>query len=123
MDGPLKELAKLEKLTAGGSGKGKAPSISDSLDSLLHSLHEARDAIQPGTVSPDLLLHLSQTVELKKKEVDDRQKEVYNSVSRLGKALDKVRTRCALTLTMLTSYRNFLRHSLLIRNSSHPLLL
>jgi len=85
----LKELAKLEKLTAGGSGKGKAPSISDSLDSLIHSLHEARDAIQPGTVSPDLLLQLSQTVELKKKEVDDRQKEVYNSLSRLGKALDK----------------------------------
>ncbi|KAJ7452477.1 CTLH/CRA C-terminal to lish motif domain-containing protein [Mycena galericulata] len=89
MDGPLKELAKLEKLTAGGSGKGKSPSIADSLDSLLYSLREARDAIQPGTVSPDFLLQLSQTVDLKKKEVDDRQKEIYNSVSRLGKALDK----------------------------------
>ncbi|KAJ7156026.1 hypothetical protein C8R43DRAFT_1087387 [Mycena crocata] len=89
MDGPLKELAKLEKLTAGASGKGKSPSISDSLDSLLHSLREARDAIQPGAASPDLLLQLSQTVELKKKEVEDRQKEIYSSVSRLGKALDK----------------------------------
>jgi hypothetical protein len=95
MDGPLKELAKLEKLTAGTSGKGKA-SISDSLDSLLLSLREARDAIQPGTVSPDLLLHFSQTVDLKKKEVDDRQKEIYSSISRLGKALDKVRTERSL---------------------------
>ncbi|KAJ6502600.1 CTLH/CRA C-terminal to lish motif domain-containing protein [Mycena sanguinolenta] len=88
MDGPLKELSKLEKLTANASGKGKV-TISDSLDSLLQSLREAKDAIQPGTVSPDLLLQLSQTVEVKKKEVDDRQREIYNSISRLGKALDK----------------------------------
>jgi hypothetical protein len=66
------------------------------LDSLLLSLREARDAIQPGTVSPDLLLHFSQTVDLKKKEVDDRQKEIYSSISRLGKALDKVRTERSL---------------------------
>ncbi|KAJ7109324.1 CTLH/CRA C-terminal to lish motif domain-containing protein [Mycena epipterygia] len=89
MDGPLKELAKLEKLTAAASGKGKSPSISDSLDSLLHSLREARDTIQVGPVSSDLFLQLSQTVELKKKEVDDRQKEIYSSLSRFGKALDK----------------------------------
>lgn len=93
MDGPLKELAKLEKLTAAASGKGKSPSISDSLDSLLHSLREARDDIQAGPVSSDFFLQLSQTVELKKKEVDDRQKEIYSSVSRFGKALDKVCTR------------------------------
>ncbi|KAJ6547509.1 hypothetical protein B0H19DRAFT_1221514 [Mycena capillaripes] len=88
MDGPLKELAKLEKLSAGTSGKGKS-SISDSLDSLLQSLREARDAIQPGAVSPDVLLQLSQAVDLRKKDVDDRQKEIYSSISRLGKALDK----------------------------------
>ncbi|KAJ7172529.1 ubiquitin-protein ligase E3 [Mycena filopes] len=88
--GPLKELAKLEKLTAGASGKGKA-SISTSLDALLDSLRQAKDAIQPGpaAVSPDLLLQLSQTVDLHKKDVDERQKEIYSSVSRLGKALDK----------------------------------
>ncbi|KAJ6630749.1 CTLH/CRA C-terminal to lish motif domain-containing protein [Mycena sp. CBHHK59/15] len=90
MDGPLKELAKLEKLTAGvSSGKGKSPSISDSLDSLLQSLREAKDSIEPGLVSPDLLIQLSQTVDLKKKEVDDRQKEIHSSLSRFGKALDK----------------------------------
>ncbi|KAJ7273660.1 ubiquitin-protein ligase E3 [Mycena haematopus] len=88
MDGPLKELSKLEKLTTSSSGKGKG-TISDSLDSLLQCLRETRDAIQPGTVSPDLLLQLSQTVDVKKKEVDDRQKEIYTSISRLGKALDK----------------------------------
>ncbi|KAJ7774771.1 CTLH/CRA C-terminal to lish motif domain-containing protein [Mycena metata] len=89
MDGPLKELAKLEKLTAGASGKGKA-SIPNSLDALLESLREAKDAIQPGTtVSPDLLLQLSQTVDLQKKEVEERQREIYSSISRLGKALDK----------------------------------
>ncbi|KAJ7097975.1 CTLH/CRA C-terminal to lish motif domain-containing protein [Mycena belliarum] len=89
MDGPLKELAKLENLTAGESGKGKSPSIADSLDSLLNSLHEARNAIHAGPVSSDLFSQLSQTVEIKKKEVDERQKEIYSSVSRFGKALDK----------------------------------
>ncbi|KAJ7685135.1 CTLH/CRA C-terminal to lish motif domain-containing protein [Mycena polygramma] len=88
MDGPLKELAKLEKLSAGTSGKGKA-SISDSLDSLLKSLRETKEAIQPGVVSPDALRQLSETVDLRKKEVDERQKEIYTSISRLGKALDK----------------------------------
>jgi len=52
-------------------------------------LHEARDAIQAGSVSPDVLLQLSQTAEAKKKEVEDRQKEIYSSLSRFGKALDK----------------------------------
>ncbi|KAJ6596838.1 hypothetical protein DFH09DRAFT_1272396 [Mycena vulgaris] len=86
MDGPLKELAKLEKLTA---GKGKSPSIADSLDSLLYSLREARDGIQASPAPSDLLLQLSQTVDLKKKEVEDRQREIYTSISRFGKALDK----------------------------------
>ncbi|KAJ7285889.1 CTLH/CRA C-terminal to lish motif domain-containing protein [Mycena rebaudengoi] len=87
---PLKELSKLEKLTAGTSGKGKSPSICDSLDSLLDSLRETKAAIQPGTsVPPELLIQLAQTVELKKKEIDERQKDIYNCLSRFGKALDK----------------------------------
>jgi hypothetical protein len=90
---PLKELSKLEKLTAGTSGKGKSPSICDSLDSLLDSLRETKAAIQPGTsVPPELLIQLAQTVELKKKEIDERQKDIYNCLSRFGKALDKVGT-------------------------------
>ncbi|KAF7294981.1 CTLH domain-containing protein [Mycena indigotica] len=90
MDAPLKELAKLEKLTA---SKGKGPSISDSLDALLISLREAKHAISESAASgitPDQVIkELGQAVDSKKKEVEERQKEVYNSVSRLGKALDK----------------------------------
>ncbi|KAF7304839.1 CTLH domain-containing protein [Mycena kentingensis (nom. inval.)] len=86
MDGPLKELAKLEKLTA-----TKSKAIPDSLDALLDSLRHAKHSIlaHPSSLSPDVLLHLSQTVDTKKKEVEDRQKEIYSSVARLGKALDK----------------------------------
>ncbi|KAG6832372.1 hypothetical protein H0H92_002640 [Tricholoma furcatifolium] len=87
MDGPLKELAKLEKLT---KAKGKAPSINDSLDAILSSLEEAKKAIEESDlVDEETLIQLSQTIETKKKDVDDRQKEVYSSISRLGKALDK----------------------------------
>lgn len=92
MDGPFKELAKLEKLTSNASSaKGKSPSIADSLDALLYSLQEVKDRIQAGSASGETLVLLAKTVEAKKKEVDERQKEVYNSLTRYGKALDKVR--------------------------------
>lgn len=90
MEAPLKELAKLEKLTSKSSAKSKFPSITDSLDSLLQSLHDAKDELEAGAPSSDVLAELAQTIDSKKKEVDDRQKEVYSSVARLGKALDKV---------------------------------
>ena len=91
MDGPLKELAKLEKLAAGGSiGKGKAPAIDQSLDALLDSLRAAKQRYLAGTGSQETLLNLSKEIEGKKKEVDERQKEVYNALAKVGKALDKV---------------------------------
>lgn len=91
MDGPLKELAKLEKIVAGGSaGKGKAPAIDQSLDSLLDTLRAAKQRYSDGAGSQATLLSLSKTVGDKKKEVDDRQKDVYNAVLKVGKALDKV---------------------------------
>ncbi|KAF5381024.1 hypothetical protein D9615_003911 [Tricholomella constricta] len=86
MEGPLKELAKLEKLTA---TKGKAPSVNDSLDALLSSLQDLKDKLADSDADEETLRQLSRTIEAKKKDVDDRQKEVYTSVSRLGKALDK----------------------------------
>lgn len=89
MEGPLKELAKLEKLTA---LSGKTPSISDSLDALLLSLQTAKKHVADFDIDEDTMRLLAHTVEVKKKEVDERQKEVYSSVSRLGKALDKVST-------------------------------
>lgn len=89
MDGPLKELVKLEKLTDNGSGKGKSASIGTSLDSLLQSLRDVKDRLEAGTETGDTFSQLSKTVETRKKEVDERQKEIYNSLSRFGKALDK----------------------------------
>ncbi|KAH7930830.1 hypothetical protein BV22DRAFT_1027990 [Leucogyrophana mollusca] len=88
MEGPLKELAKLEKLTE-KSNKGKAPSIENSLDALLQSLREVKERIEMGTASEDTFALLAQTVDARKKEVDEKQKEVYNAIARLGKALDK----------------------------------
>ncbi|KAG2364500.1 CTLH/CRA C-terminal to lish motif domain-containing protein [Suillus spraguei] len=87
MDGPLKELSKLERLTE--RSKGKTSSIENSLDSLLQSLREVKDRINAGSITEDTYVLLAQTVEAKKKEIDEKQKEVYNGIARLGKALDK----------------------------------
>lgn len=87
MEAPLNELAKLERLTAAG---GKPPSIADSLDSLLFSLQEVKIRLSEVAADEITLRSLVQSVGSRKKEVDERQKEVYSSVSRLGKALDKV---------------------------------
>ncbi|TFK29891.1 ubiquitin-protein ligase E3 [Coprinopsis marcescibilis] len=86
MDGPLKELTKLERLT---TTKGKGVSVPDTLDSLLKSLQEAKDAVAHNGVNPAQVRELSKTIETKKKEVEDRQKETYSSMSRFGKAWDK----------------------------------
>jgi hypothetical protein len=88
MEGPLKELAKLEKLTS-KSLKGKAASVDDSLVSLLLSLRDAKDRLEGGVETEETIMQLAQTVDTIKKDVDDRQKEIYTSLSRLGKALDK----------------------------------
>ncbi|KAI0721662.1 hypothetical protein C8T65DRAFT_800148 [Cerioporus squamosus] len=90
MDGPLKELSRLEKLAAGASaGKGKAPSVNQSLDTLLDALRNARERFIAGTGSQANLVALAKLVENKKKEIDDRQKELYNATAKVGKALDK----------------------------------
>ena len=89
MEGPLKELAKLEKLTS-KSAKGKAASVDDSLVSLLQSLRDAKERLEGGAATEETVVELAQTVDAIKKDVDDKQKEVYSSLSRLGKALDKV---------------------------------
>lgn len=88
MDAPLKELLKLEKLTE--KAQGKTPAIENSLDSLLESLREVKDRIHARSVTEDTFVLLAQTVEAKKKEIDEKQKEIYNVIARFGKALDKV---------------------------------
>lgn len=98
MDGPLKELAKLEKLTA---VKGTGQAISDWLDSLISSLQDSKNSITESDIDEEILLQLSRSIESTKKDIDDRQKEVYSSVSRLGKALDKVTCLCIQTNSKL----------------------
>lgn len=88
MDAPLKELAKLEKLTA---TNGRGPSIQDTLDSLLQSLYRAKDTVQTNDLGPDHSIALAQTIEGKKKEIDEKHREVHSAISRFGKTLDKVR--------------------------------
>ncbi|TFY66151.1 hypothetical protein EVG20_g4944 [Dentipellis fragilis] len=91
MDGALKELAKLDKLTSKSAAlnKGKTPAINDSLDSLLQTLYGQKKRLEDGLASEEELQVLTKTVETRKKEVDERQKEVYNCLARYGKALDK----------------------------------
>ncbi len=91
MEAALKELTKLEKLTGDSSAKAKSASIFDSLDSLLDSLRAARQLCVEDILPQDTCVDLSRTVEARKKDIDERQKEIYSSMSRLGKALEKVR--------------------------------
>ena len=90
MEGPLKELAKLESLTNNALPKGKSPSVSASLDYLLQSLRDVKDRLEAGTHTQDTFGQLALTVEARKKEAEDKAKEIYSSLARLGKALDKV---------------------------------
>lgn len=89
MDVSLKELDKLEKITS-PSGKSKTSSFNDSLDGLLTALYDLRQKAEAGNLSEHDALNIVRVVEERKKALDDRQKEVYASLSRLGKALDKV---------------------------------
>lgn len=116
MEGPLKELTKLEKLTA---ASGKTTSIADSLDSLLKSLRDAKEQFQDLDPDESLLSQLSRTIEGSKRDVDERQKEVYSSIARLGKALDKVNHVIFQRDLLLNSlFRNFLHPYPAIPSSS-----
>lgn len=88
MDAAHKELEKLEKLTS--SAKSKYPSVPATLDSLLQLLRDERVRVQAGTATPGTIEALASSVEAAKKDLDERQKEIYNSMSRYGRALDKV---------------------------------
>lgn len=88
---PFKELSKLEKLTAQSTGRNKTASISDSLDVLLASLQSAKSNAKDMTV--ESWNTVVQTIEVQKREIDDRQKEIYSTTAKLGKAIDKVCVR------------------------------
>ena len=107
MDAALKELDKLKKLTdlepsrpsaaisvlsaASLANKGKATtSVADSLDGLLASLRDVKERLEAGSASEDDISSIATIVDERKREIDDRQKEVYGTLNRIGKALDKV---------------------------------
>lgn len=96
-DAIYKELDKLDTLYAssgkkGASAKSKTKSIPASLDALLVSLLDAKQqlASRSKTVA-EVAVSVTAAVDTSKKEIEDRQKEIYNSLNRMGKALDKVR--------------------------------
>lgn len=98
MDTPLKELARLEKLQAFSSPRStpsktvpkESPSVSETVDSLLSSLQELKQRVEAGTTSEEVVHDVVRLVEEKKKELDERQKEIHGSLGKLGKAIDKV---------------------------------
>jgi E3 ubiquitin-protein transferase RMND5 len=91
MEAPLKELAKLEKLTGSSASKGKSEPIVGTLDTFLRDLRNAKAKCAAGELNQSDRDELAQLVGIRKKEIDERQKEIYASMTRIGKALDKVR--------------------------------
>lgn len=96
----LKELTNLDSLTSGSSvTNSKSKSLAASVDELLGSLTAFRNTIsQEPSIASDFTA-LSRTVDARKKDIDDRQKEIYSSIVRLGKGLDKVLHRRSPYLT------------------------
>jgi hypothetical protein len=85
----LKEIDKLSP-----KGGGKSLSVADSLDALLKSLHSAKAALRSESTEKsvgDIIAEVGKGVEEKRANVEERQKEFYNTLGKLGKALDKVR--------------------------------
>lgn len=99
MDAPLKELAKLEDLT---SPNGKEHSIESTLDSLLKALQDVKQRVLSEEMDTPIFQGLVQTIESKKKEIEERQKEVYSSINRLGKVIDKVNIYTGVKQVLLT---------------------
>ena len=61
-----------------------------SLDSLLDTLREFKHSLETNTVSSNQAGILARAIETKRKGVDERQKEAFNTLSRFGRNLDKV---------------------------------
>ncbi|KZS99287.1 hypothetical protein SISNIDRAFT_448176 [Sistotremastrum niveocremeum HHB9708] len=82
------DILKLENLS--GNGRSKAPPIQQSLDALLESLYSAKAALETGSSTPRAVAtQVQKAVEGRKKDIDDRQKEIYGAIGKMGKNLDK----------------------------------
>ncbi|KAF9005603.1 ubiquitin-protein ligase E3 [Cyathus striatus] len=86
MDVPLKELDKLENVTA---PEGKDSPVLDTLNSLLRSLGEIKQSLESDGATSSSIQHLQFVVDAKKRTLDERQKEAYSCMVKFGKSLDK----------------------------------
>lgn len=96
MNASLRELERLEQLQVYSSESDLSaattdgpPCISESLEALLETLRSLRQRVQTES-SLEALRELPNLMELKKKEIDDKQKEIHTCLGRLGKTIDKV---------------------------------
>lgn len=80
----------------------------ESLDSLLQTLRNTKAQCEAGEVPVSQIMQLPSAVEKCKKDVDDRHKEIYSSLARFGKTLDKVGmgTLCPVCGCINVAYRN-----------------
>ena len=93
----LKELIKLETLSkpssSSSSSKSKSKPLGTTLTSLEDVLELAEQQIKDGIDIEDVLKNLISDTEAKKNDVDKGLKDWYVGLSKVGKAIDKVR-RC-----------------------------
>ncbi|KAG8861220.1 hypothetical protein FRB96_003170 [Tulasnella sp. 330] len=95
-DAMMNELEKLEALSVlysqpiASSSSTAPPSIGESLDNLLAHLHQARHTLDTNEdFSNYIFTDLKKKVEVNKKRVDERQKQVHGSMTKFGKLIDK----------------------------------
>lgn len=131
-DAVYKELDKLDSLYGSAHinvkpSKSKTKTIPVSLDDLLATLHDAKRQLAVGAIPvAEAAQAVNKAVEVSKKDIDDRQKEVYNSLNRLGKALDKVslpHVRTPMTDLTVPAGRNLPTRCRIMDHSSLPLIL
>jgi hypothetical protein len=93
----LKELIKLETLSKPSSSssssksKSKSKPLGTTLTSLEDALELAEQQIKDGIDIEDVLKNLINDTEAKKTDVDKGLKDWYGGLSKVGKAIDKVR--------------------------------
>jgi len=94
-DAILNELDRYQTLTRfpeddEAVAKAKSLPMSRTIDNLLRDLYELKHAAESGAISASGYHDLVTMVDAHKKELDERQKESYSSLTKLGKAIDKV---------------------------------
>ena len=96
-DDILKELLKLESLSkvsssSASSSKGKSKPLQTTLSDLESALEIAENQIKDGIDVENVVKSLIKEAEGKKVDVEKGLKEWYGGLSKVGRAIDKVRT-------------------------------